>query len=157
MPSDQIQWFPGHMAKTRRLIKENLSSVDIIIELLDARIPRSSKNPEIDALVYPKPVLTVMNKASLADPNASSRWKAIYEKEGKHLVITDCVEKKGLSEIVTAVQNILSEKIERNREKGMVGKTVKAMVLGIPNVGKSSFINRIAGNTNCRRTAEKTV
>ncbi len=145
MPTDVIQWFPGHMAKTRRMIKENLSSVDIIIELLDARIPRSSKNPEIDSLVYPKPVLTVLNKASLADPNASAKWRSIYEKEGKTLVLADCIEKKGLEEVIFGVKTILADKIERNREKGMIGKTVKAMVLGIPNVGKSSLINSLSG------------
>ena len=145
MPGDTIQWFPGHMAKTRRLIKESLSSVDVIIEILDARIPRSSKNPELDALVVPKPVLTVLNKASLADPNASARWKAIYEKEGKALVLADCIDKKGIASVIEGVKNILADKIERNLAKGMTGKTVKAMVLGIPNVGKSSLINTLAG------------
>ncbi|MBQ9976570.1 MAG: ribosome biogenesis GTPase YlqF [Clostridia bacterium] len=144
MPSDVIQWFPGHMAKTRRMIKESISSVDIIIELLDARIPRSSKNPELDSLVQPKPVLTVLNKASLADPNASARWRAIYEKEGKHLVLADCIDKKGIDSVIEGVRTILADKIERDREKGMT-RTVKAMVLGIPNVGKSSLINTLAG------------
>ena len=145
MPSDTIQWFPGHMAKTRRLIKENLQSVDVIIELLDARIPRSSKNPELDSLVYPKPVVTVLNKASLADPNASARFKEIYQKEGKCLVLADCIEKKGILEVVDAVKLVLSDKIEKNISKGMGGKKVCAMVLGIPNVGKSSLINTLAG------------
>ena len=145
MPSDVIQWFPGHMAKTRRLIKESLSSVDIVIEILDARIPRSSKNPEIDSLITGTPVLTVLNKASLADPAGNARWKAIYEKEGKHLVLADCIDKKGIDTVIAEVKRILAEKIERNNAKGMVGKTVKAMVLGIPNVGKSSLINTLAG------------
>lgn len=133
------------MAKTRRLIKESLSSVDIVIEILDARIPRSSKNPEIDSLITGKPVLTVLNKASLADPAGNARWKAIYEKEGKHLVVADCIDKKGIDAVIDGVKKILAEKIERNNAKGMVGKTVKAMVLGIPNVGKSSLINTLAG------------
>ena len=133
------------MAKTRRLIKENLSSVDIVIEILDARIPRSSKNPEFDSLITGKPVLTVLNKASLADPAGNSRWKAIYEKEGKHLVLADCIDKKGIDTVISEIKNILADKIERNNEKGMTGKTVKAMVLGIPNVGKSSLINTLAG------------
>lgn len=145
MPTDIIQWFPGHMAKTRRLIKENLSSVDIVIELLDARCPRSSKNPEIDSLIGTKPHLTVLNKANLADPNANAKWKAIYEKEGKHIVITDCIDKKGLDEVFEKVREILSDKIERNVSKGM-NKTLKAMVVGIPNVGKSSLINSLAKN-----------
>lgn len=133
------------MAKTRRLIKESLSSVDIVIEILDARIPRSSKNPEIDSLITGKPVLTVLNKASLADPAGNARWKAIYEKEGKHLVLADCIDKKGIDAVIAEIKNILADKIERNNAKGMVGKTVKAMVLGIPNVGKSSLINTLAG------------
>jgi ribosome biogenesis GTPase A len=133
------------MAKTRRLIKESLSSVDIVVELLDARIPRSSKNPEIDSLVEAKPVLTVLNKASLADPAANARWKAIYEKEGKHLVLADCIDKKGITSVIDEIKLILAEKIERNISRGMTGKTVKAMVVGIPNVGKSSLINILAG------------
>ncbi len=145
MPSDIIQWFPGHMAKTRRLIKENLTSVDIVIELLDARIPRSSKNPEIDSLITGKPILTVLNKASLADPVGNVRWKSIYEKENKHLVVADCIDKKGLNTIVEEIKKILADKIERNIQKGMSGKTVKAMVVGIPNVGKSSLINSLSG------------
>jgi ribosome biogenesis GTPase A len=145
MPTDIIQWFPGHMAKTRRLIKENLSSVDIVIELLDARCPRSSKNPEIDSLIGTKPHLTVLNKANLADQSANAKWKAIYEKEGKHIVVTDCIDKKGLDEVFEKVREILSDKIERNTSKGM-NKTLKAMVVGIPNVGKSSLINSLAKN-----------
>jgi ribosome biogenesis GTPase A len=145
MPSDVIQWFPGHMAKTRRMIKENLSCVDVIIELLDARIPRSSKNPEIVTLTEPKPVITVLNKASLADPAANARWLSIYEKEGKHAVLADCIDKKGLDAVVAEVKRVLADKIERNTSRGMAGRQVKAMVLGIPNVGKSSLINSLSG------------
>ncbi len=146
MPTDIIQWFPGHMAKTKRLIRESLNEVDVVIELLDARIPKSSKNPDLEELVTSKPVITLLNKASLADPNASALYKKRYEEKGKKLIITDCVSGKGLDELEEEVKRVLSDKIERYKEKGMVGRTVKAMVLGIPNVGKSSLINKLTGS-----------
>ena len=145
MPTDIIQWFPGHMAKTKRLIKESLSEVDIVLELLDARIPKSSKNPDLEALVTAKPIITLLNKASLADPDASALWKKRYAEWGKTLIITDCVSGKGIDELEREVKRVLADKIERYREKGMAGRTVKAMVLGIPNVGKSSLINKLSG------------
>ncbi|MBQ7897325.1 MAG: ribosome biogenesis GTPase YlqF [Clostridia bacterium] len=145
MPTDIIQWFPGHMAKTKRLIRESLNEVDVVIELLDARIPKSSKNPDLEELVSSKPVITLLNKASLADPNASALYKKRYEEKGKKLIITDCVSGKGLDELEEEVKNVLKDKIERYKEKGMTGRTVKAMVLGIPNVGKSSLINKLTG------------
>ena len=145
MPTDIIQWFPGHMAKTKRLIKESLPDVDVIIELLDARIPKSSKNPDLEALVSPKPIITLLNKAGLADPNASANVKKRYEEKGKKLIITDCITGKGLDELEGEIKRVLAEKIKRYEEKGMHGRTVKAMILGIPNVGKSSLINRLCG------------
>jgi len=146
MPSQNIQWFPGHMAKTRRLITENLPNVDIIIELRDARIPHSSKNPEIKRLVGTKPVVTLLNKASLADPDMTARWKRAMEKNGESVLVTDCMTKQGLNEIAANVRDILSEKLARYDSKGMSGRTVKAMIVGIPNVGKSSIINRLCGS-----------
>ena len=145
MPSQNIQWFPGHMAKTRRMITENLSNVDIIIELLDARIPLSSKNPEITRLIGQKPLLTLLNKASLADPDMTARWKSRLEKQGQGVVVTDCIAGKGLNEIEPKIREILHEKLERYDSKGMSGRTLKAMILGIPNVGKSSLINKLCG------------
>ncbi len=145
MPSDVIQWFPGHMAKTKRIISESLSQVDVIIELLDARIPKSSKNPDLEKLVYPKPIITLLNKSSLADPNASAEWKRRYAEKGRVLIITDCVSGKGISELEEEVKKVLAEKIQRYNDKGMAGRTVKAMILGIPNVGKSSLINKLCG------------
>lgn len=145
MPTDIIQWFPGHMAKTKRLIKESLGEVDVIIELLDARIPKSSKNPDLEALVSPKPIITLLNKAGLADPNSSSLVKKRYEERGKKLIITDCLSGRGIDELEAEIKHVLAEKIRRYEEKGMTGRTVKAMILGIPNVGKSSLINRICG------------
>ncbi|MBO7148924.1 MAG: ribosome biogenesis GTPase YlqF [Clostridia bacterium] len=150
MPSDQIQWFPGHMAKTRRLISESLKLVDIVIELLDARIPYSSKNPEITRLVGDKPMLTLMNKASLADPAHFDEWKKYYTGKGKGCIITDVSTGQGIGEIAPAVRSILGDKIERYEEKGMTGRRLKAMIVGIPNVGKSSLINKLSGNKKAK-------
>lgn len=144
MPSDIIQWFPGHMAKTRRLIGECLGEVDIILEILDARIPVSSKNPEIDRLVLDKPVLTLLNKATLADPVLTDKWLAAYAKQKRRVLAIDCITGNGLKKIKPTVEDILWEKLERYKQKGIF-KPLRAMVVGIPNVGKSSLINRLCG------------
>lgn len=145
MPSEQIQWFPGHMAKTRRLITENLKNVDIVIEILDARIPYSSRNPEINRLTEQKPRLVLLNKASLADPKQTEYWCKRLSGENILCIATDCIEGNGVAKIMPAVREILAEKLERYENKGM-NRRLKAMVLGIPNVGKSSLINKISGN-----------
>lgn len=144
MPSQNIQWFPGHMAKTRRLIKENLKNCDIIIELLDARIPKSSKNPEIASIVEGKPVLTLLNKATLADPSLTREWIEYYRKNGGYAIAVDCVKNENIKAIGSAVREILKEKIDRYEAKGMMGKQLRAMIVGIPNVGKSSLVNRLS-------------
>lgn len=145
----QIQWFPGHMAKTRRLISENLKYTDIVIELRDARIPYSSKNPEIEKLIGDKPRLILLNKSSLADANVNRAWIKYFEARGEKCLLLDCVNGNGIKDIYPAVCDILSEKMARWAEKGM-NKKVRAMVVGIPNVGKSSFINRIAGTNKAK-------
>ncbi len=145
MPSNIIQWFPGHMAKTRRLIKENLGQVDILIELLDARIPESSRNPEIHRLAGQKPMLTLLNKASMADPRANEAWLRAFRRRGEAAALCDCVTGEGLSALPDIIRDILCEKVERYREKGMAGRRLRAMIVGIPNVGKSSLINRLCG------------
>ena len=145
MPSEQIQWFPGHMAKTRRLITENLKNVDIVIEILDARIPYSSRNPEINRLTEQKPRLVLLNKASLADPKQTEYWCKRLSGENILCIATDCIEGNGVAKIMPAVREILADKLERYENKGM-NRRLKAMVLGIPNVGKSSLINKISGN-----------
>ena len=138
------------MAKTRRLIAECLSQVDIVLELLDARIPRSSKNPEILKLTAGKPKLTLLNKASLADPGISDAWLSHYAKTENEALLIDCVTGDGIAKIGDAVRKILAEKIARNEAKGMAGRRLSAMIVGIPNVGKSSLINRLAGSKRAK-------
>ena len=148
--SENINWFPGHMAKTRRLISENISFCDVVIELLDARIPQSSKNPEIDGLTSSRPTLTLLNKSSLADPDATKRWVAEYRARGKYALAVDCITGDGLGKITPACASILKEKIAGWDEKGMSGRKIRAMILGIPNVGKSSLVNRLCGIKKAR-------
>lgn len=143
MPSDVIQWFPGHMAKTRRLITENLKEVDVVIELRDARIPYSSKNPEIAKLCASKPILTLMNKAGLADPAANEAWAKYAKENGLHFLFTDCITSQGISSITPAIKELLADKLQKYQDKGMTGRAIKAMIVGIPNVGKSSLINKL--------------
>ena len=149
MPSENIQWFPGHMAKTRRMISDNLKNVDIVIEILDARIPYSSRNPEIKRLTEGKPTLLLLNKSSLADPNQNKRWQKQYTEDNTVCILTDCVTGEGLKSLAPAIREILADKLKRYEEKGM-NRRVRAMVLGIPNVGKSSLINRICGNKKAK-------
>ena len=138
------------MAKTRRLITENLKNVDIVIEILDARIPFSSRNPEINRLCAGKPRIVLLNKATLADPAQTKFWCDRFSGEDIVCIPTDCVTGEGISQISPAIRSILREKLERYEAKGMTGRRLKAMVLGIPNVGKSSLINRIVGNRKAK-------
>ena len=150
MASNPIQWFPGHMAKTKRMMRECLSEVDLIIELLDSRIPYSSKNPEIDSLINGKPKITVMTKFTLADPMATRKWVDYYTSKGDKVVVIDSTAGIGIDALAEAVRQLMSEKLERYHLKGMDGRKLKAMIVGIPNVGKSSLINRIAGNKKAK-------
>ncbi len=138
------------MAKTRRIIKECLSQVDIILELLDARIPYSSKNPEIDKIIGTKPKLTVLTKATLAAQDMSTKWAEYYESAGQKTVIIDSTMGIGMEALSNAIREVLAEKLERYKNKGMEGKSVRAMIVGIPNVGKSSLINRLAGGKKAK-------
>lgn len=149
MPSEQIQWFPGHMAKTRRMISENLKNVDVIIEILDARIPHSSRNPEITRLIENKPSLIILNKASLADPVQNKLWQEHYSTERTSCILVDCLTGEGLSKILPAIKELLHEKLERYENKGM-NRRIYAMVLGIPNVGKSTLINKLSGSKKAK-------
>ncbi|MBQ9085883.1 MAG: ribosome biogenesis GTPase YlqF [Clostridia bacterium] len=150
MPSQNIQWFPGHMARTRRLITENLKNVDAVIELLDARIPHSSRNPEISRLCAGKPSVILLNKASLADPSITKEWAKRFTDEKTVCIETDCVSGIGLNQIAPAIRKLCGEKLERYENKGMVGRSLKAMVVGIPNVGKSSLINKLCGTKKAK-------
>lgn len=150
MPSQIIQWFPGHMAKTRRLISENLKNVDAVIEILDARIPHSSKNPEIKRLCAGKPSIILLNKSSLADPKITKQFVEKYTDENTVCIETDCISGYGLQKIAPAIRALCENKLSRYEEKGMTGRSLKAMVVGIPNVGKSSLINKIAGNKKAK-------
>lgn len=145
MAQNPIQWFPGHMAKTRRVIKECLPQVDVVIELLDARIPYSSRNPEIEKIIDNKPSLILLTKAALASPEASRKWVEYYARLGKRAILVDSITGYGIDALSDAIRELLSEKLARYRDKGMEGRRIKAMMVGIPNVGKSSLINRLAG------------
>lgn len=148
MPDSQkqvVQWFPGHMAKTRRLIKESLPLVDGVTELLDARIPYSSSNPELGELINNKPRIVLLNKCDLADRDTTRQWVEHYKKMGVSAIPVDCRSGKGLNNYISAVREVLKDKIRQNEERGMPGKALRIMVVGIPNTGKSSFINRMAG------------
>ena len=150
MPSEQIQWFPGHMAKTRRLISDNLKNVDIVIEILDARIPISSRNPEITKLKENKPSIIILNKATLADPEQNRIFCEYYQNDSTRCILADCISGDGLSKIVPAVKEVLKDKIDRYEQKGMSGRRLFAMVLGIPNVGKSTLINKLSGGKKAK-------
>ena len=140
-----VQWFPGHMAKTRRLIKESLALVDAVCEIVDARIPESSRNPELDEIVGSKPRIVLLNKCDLADDRATAKKIKELAAKGVTALPVDCRSGKGLEKFQPAVREILKDKIKANAEKGMAGKALRVMVVGIPNTGKSSFINRMAG------------
>ena len=139
-----INWFPGHMAKTRRMISEALTDVDIVLELLDARIPESSENPEIAGLTAGRPRLVLLSKASLADPVMTARWKAYFRETGRECLFYDCHTGEGISGIPRELRRLCAGKLERYRERGMEGRKLRAMIVGIPNVGKSSLINRLS-------------
>ncbi len=149
-----VQWFPGHMAKTRRLIKESLPLVDAVTELLDARIPMSSRNPELDELTQRKPRIVLLNKCDMADEKTTKRWIEYFKAHGQYAIAVDCRSGKGLNAYRPLVRQVLADKIKSNEEKGMSGKALRVMVVGIPNTGKSSFINRMAGR-NRAKVADK--
>lgn len=149
-----IQWYPGHMAKARKKITEELKLVDIVIELLDARIPISSRNPDVDAIVGNKKRMIVLNKSDLADENINKQWKDYFSQKGIGAIFVNSLKGNGLRDVLTESKKLMKVDLERLRKKGILRKTVRALVIGIPNVGKSSFINRMA-NRSIAQTGDK--
>lgn len=145
-----VQWFPGHMAKTRRLIKESLSRVDCVTEILDARIPLSSRNPEIGEITAGKPRIILLNKCDMADEKVTAQWIKYFRSTGAEAMAVDCRSGRGLNGYTQLVRKVLADKIQQNNERGMVGKALRVMVVGIPNTGKSSFINKMAGRVRAK-------
>lgn len=145
-----IQWYPGHMTKTRRKMEEDLKLVDAVCELVDARIPVSSRNPDIDAICGNKPRMVILNRIDLADPSGTAKWNEFFKKKGWAVLQTDCKSRKGIDRFLPAVRELLAEKLQRYRERGFVNKPLKLMVVGIPNVGKSTFINQVAGRKGAK-------
>lgn len=145
-----INWFPGHMAKTRRIIKESLKLVDGVVEIVDARIPYSSSNPQLNDIISNKPRIVLLNKADIADSNATKLWIEHYNSKNIFALSVDCRTGKGLNQFIPTVKKALSDVIAKNEAKDMKGKSLRLMVVGIPNTGKSSFINRMAGNVKAK-------
>ena len=142
-----IQWFPGHMAKTRRAISANLKLVDAVVEIIDARTPMSSRNPEIDSLTSSKPRIVLLNKCALADSKVTSAWVNYFKRENVTALAVDCKSGKGLNKLMLVLKaTVLKNLMEKRQKSGMVGAPIRLMILGIPNVGKSSLINRLAGS-----------
>ena len=139
-----INWYPGHMVKAKKEIIENLKLIDVVLELVDARIPLSSRNPDIDDIIGNKPRIIILNKSDLSDENKNKKWTAYFNKVGYEAVCTDSTSGKGLDETVKVIFKLMKEKLEEESKKGRVGRSVRVAILGIPNVGKSSFINKIA-------------
>jgi len=145
-----IQWYPGHMTKTRRRMEADLKLVDAVCEIVDARIPMSSRNPDMDAIFGTKPRMVILNRMDMADPNGTREWMAYFKSKGHTVIQTDCKLKKGIGEFKPGLRVLLAEKLQRYAEKGQIGRPLRAMVVGIPNVGKSTFINQVAGRKGAK-------
>lgn len=144
-----LQWYPGHMAKTRRLIEDNLKMIDVVVEILDARIPFSGRNPNFDDIIKTKPRLLVMNKADLADPKRTQEWIEWYKNNGLRVIPISCTTGQGISTVLKEARELVRDRIERDAERGRT-RTLKLMMVGIPNVGKSSLINRLLGKASTK-------
>lgn len=145
-----IQWFPGHMTKTKRQIQASLKLVDAVAEIIDARIPVSSRNPDLDSIIQNKPRVVLMNKCDMADPSSTQKWINYFKNTGIVAIPIDCKTGRGINKFVSSVNEVLKEKIEKQKAKGLLNPTVRVMIVGIPNVGKSTFINRISKNRKAK-------
>ena len=145
-----IQWFPGHMTKTKRQIQASLKLVDAVAEIIDARIPESSRNPDLDSIIQNKPRVVLMNKCDMADPSSTQKWINYFKNNGIVAILIDCKTGRGINKFVSSVNEVLKEKIEKQKAKGLLNPTVRVMIVGIPNVGKSTFINRISKNRKAK-------
>lgn len=145
-----IQWFPGHMTKTKRQIQTSLKLVDAVAEIIDARIPVSSRNPDLDSIIQNKPRVVLMNKCDMADPSSTQKWINYFKNNGIVAIPIDCKTGRGINKFVSSVNEVLKEKIEKQKAKGLLNPTVRVMIVGIPNVGKSTFINRISKNRKAK-------
>lgn len=145
-----IQWFPGHMTKTKRQIQASLKLVDAVAEIIDARIPESSRNPDLDSIIQNKPRVVLMNKCDMADPSSTQKWINYFKNNGIVAIPIDCKTGRGINKFVSSVNEVLKEKIEKQKAKGLLNPTVRVMIVGIPNVGKSTFINKISKNRKAK-------
>ena len=148
LPSTSINWFPGHMAKTRRQITEDLKMIDVVVEILDARIPNSSQNPDIRQITQNKKKIIILNKYDLADNAKTEKWIEYFNKKERKVVLADSLTGKGVNETTRQIQKIMEDEMQKMADKGRIGRKIRVMIVGIPNVGKSSFINRIAKKTS---------
>ncbi len=150
----EFQWYPGHMSKAKRAMQEDLKLINVIIELVDARVPLSSKNPDIDPMANGKSRIILLNKCDLADSSVTARWKKYYEEKGFFVALVNSKNGKGVKQVNEVIQSACREKIERDRRRGILNRPIRAMIVGIPNVGKSTFINSFAGKS-CTKTGNK--
>ena len=150
----EFQWYPGHMSKAKRAMQEDLKLINVIIELVDARVPLSSKNPDIDPMANGKSRIILLNKCDLADSSVTARWKKYYEEKGFFVALVNSKNGKGVKQVNEVIQSACKEKIERDRRRGILNRPIRALIVGIPNVGKSTFINSFAGKS-CTKTGNK--
>ena len=145
-----INWYPGHMAKTKREIQEDLKLIDVVIEILDARIPVSSQNPDIKSIISRKKKIILLNKCDLADEKETKKWQEHFKSQNQETVLVNSNDGKGIKQVILKIQEIMKGELEENEKKGRVGKIISVLILGIPNVGKSSFINRASKKTTAK-------